>query len=169
MDFTDSSNPVEIAYFDRGPLHEDKLALAGYWSTYWYDGKIYGTEIARGLDVFELAPSEHITEAEIAAAKAADQGELFNPQQQFEVTWTAGAPAVARAYLDQMERAGTVSSSKLRSARRLLDRADTAVTRGDSNARLAGQLRSMAGDLGADATSVALRDTMTALAGRLDA
>ncbi|MGB3456319.1 MAG: DUF305 domain-containing protein, partial [Litorimonas sp.] len=121
MDFTDSSNPVEIAYFDRGPVHADKLTLAGYWSTYWYDGKIYGTEIARGLDVFELAPSEHISQAEIDAALAADQGELFNPQQQFEVTWEAGHPAVARAYLDQMERAGTLGTRDLRAARRLLD------------------------------------------------
>jgi len=61
MDFTDSTNPVEIAYFDRGPIHKDKLVLGGYWSTYWYNGKIYGTEIARGLDVFSLTPSEHLS------------------------------------------------------------------------------------------------------------
>ncbi|MGB6228662.1 MAG: DUF305 domain-containing protein [Litorimonas sp.] len=104
MDFTDSANPVEIAYFDRGPLHEDKLILGGYWSTYWYDGRIYGTEIARGLDVFELAPSEHLSEAEIAAARRADQGELFNPQQQFEVTWPEGDPVVEQALRDQRAR-----------------------------------------------------------------
>ena len=104
MDFTDSANPVEIAYFDRGPLHEDKLVLGGYWSTYWYDGKIYGTEIARGLDVFELAPSEHLSEAEIQAALNANQGELFNPQQQFEVTWAEGDPAVEQSRKDQEAR-----------------------------------------------------------------
>jgi len=69
MDFTDSTNPVEIAYFDRGPIHKDKLVLGGYWSTYWYNGKIYGTEIARGLDVFSLTPSEHLTENEILLPK----------------------------------------------------------------------------------------------------
>ena len=106
MDFTDSANPVEIAYFDRGPIHEDKLVLGGYWSTYWYNGKVYGTEIARGLDVFELAPSEYMSEAEIEAARNADQGELFNPQQQFEVTWREGDPSVQRALEDQQARRG---------------------------------------------------------------
>ena len=57
MDFTDSTNPVEIAYFDRGPILEDILITGGYWSTYFYDGFIYGTEITRGLDVFRLVPS----------------------------------------------------------------------------------------------------------------
>ena len=64
IDFTDSAKPVEIAYFDRGPIHEKHLVSGGYWSTYWYNGKIYGTEIARGLDVFALAPSKHLTENE---------------------------------------------------------------------------------------------------------
>jgi len=86
IDFTDSTNPVEIAYFDRGPIHEDKLVLGGYWSTYWYNGKIYGTEIARGLDVFSLSPSEFLTENEIAAAALANQGDVFNPQQQSELS-----------------------------------------------------------------------------------
>ena len=106
MDFTDSENPMEIAYFDRGPIHADKLVLGGYWSTYWYDGRIYGTEIARGLDVFELLPSEHLSEAEIQAARNADQGGVFNPQQQFEVTWREGDPAVAKARKDQEARRG---------------------------------------------------------------
>ena len=56
MDFTDSTNPVEIAYFDRGPILEDILITGGYWSTYFYEGFIYGTEITRGLDVFRLVP-----------------------------------------------------------------------------------------------------------------
>ena len=96
IDFTDSANPVEIAYFDRGPIHEEHLIFGGYWSAYWYHGKIYGTEIARGLDVFALVPSQHLTENEIIAAEIADQGELFNPQQQFKVTWPAES-VVARA------------------------------------------------------------------------
>ena len=90
MDFTDSSNPIEIAYFDRGPILEDILITGGYWSTYFYDGFIYGTEITRGLDVFKLLPSEFISENEIKAASEAFPavGEnVFNPQQQFPMSW----------------------------------------------------------------------------------
>ena len=68
VDFTDSANPVEIAFFDRGPIDTEELITAGYWSTYWYNGRIYGTEISRGLDVFEMQPSDFLTENEIAAA-----------------------------------------------------------------------------------------------------
>jgi hypothetical protein len=103
IDFTDSANPVEIAWFDRGPTDAEHLLLGGYWSTYWYQGRIYGTEILRGLDVFELLPSEYLTENEIAAAMLADQGQAFNPQNQFPVTWPAD-PVVALAYLDQLKR-----------------------------------------------------------------
>jgi hypothetical protein len=102
FDFTDPENPQEIAFFDRGPLDESRIMLGGYWSTYWFDGFIYGAEIARGLDVFELVASEHLTENEIEAAKLARYGE-FNTQAQPRVTWPAAAP-VARAYLDQMAR-----------------------------------------------------------------
>ena len=88
MDFTDSANPKEIAYFDRGPIDEKQLVLGGYWSTYWYNGRIYGTEITRGIDVFALEPSEFLSAEEIAAAgKAIYEGDLFNPQTQTEVTW----------------------------------------------------------------------------------
>ena len=102
FDFTDPTNPVEIAFFDRGPLDEAQLMLGGYWSTYWFDGRIYGSEIARGLDIFELIPSEHLTANEIAAARSARYGE-FNTQSQPRVTWPAEVP-VAKAYLDQMAR-----------------------------------------------------------------
>ncbi|MFW6087680.1 MAG: DUF305 domain-containing protein, partial [Myxococcota bacterium] len=94
IDFTDSADPVEIAYFDRGPVDEEELVLGGYWSTYWYRGRIYGTEIVRGLDMLALVPSEHLSANEIAAAAAADQGGVFNPQQQFPVRWPA-EPVVA--------------------------------------------------------------------------
>ncbi|MEM7667197.1 MAG: DUF305 domain-containing protein [Pseudomonadota bacterium] len=88
MDFTDSANPKEIAYFDRGAINEDQLVVGGFWSSYWYNGRIYGTEITRGLDVFALEPSEHLTEAEIAAAEAASYANTrFNPQTQTQVTW----------------------------------------------------------------------------------
>ena len=88
IDFTDTSNPFEIAYFDRGPIDKDQLVTGGYWSAYWYNGRIYATEIARGLDIFALEPSEFLTAEEIAAAEAAQyEGGLFNPQTQTEVTW----------------------------------------------------------------------------------
>ena len=89
MDFTDPNNPFEIAYFDRGAVDPDQLVTGGYWSAYWYNGKIYATEIARGIDVFELSPSEFLTAEEIEAASNANMGETFNPQSQYPVTWTA--------------------------------------------------------------------------------
>lgn len=171
MDFTDSANPKEIAYFDRGPVHEEKLILGGYWSTYWYDGKIYGTEIVRGVDVFELAPSEHITDAEIQAALNADQGALFNPQQQFEVSWTEGDPAVARAYLDQIDRADALSSRRISSLRRVIDQAEAAIDGGETSSRIASRLSSLAADLMGETDEMAsvgaLGSTLNAMATRL--
>ena len=112
IDFTDSKNPIEIAYFDRGPIHETQLVLGGFWSTYWYQGQIYATEITRGLDVLELLPSEFLTANEIAAAALADPGETFNPQQQFPVRWP-DSPLVARAYIDQLRRDQVLSEEDL--------------------------------------------------------
>ena len=110
FDFTDSENPTEIAYFDRGPLSESELLSAGYWSTYWYNGHIYGSEIARGLDVFELTPSEHLSQNEIDAAKLVIY-KTFNPQEQPRVVWPA-AFVVARAYLDQVIRADGLAGDR---------------------------------------------------------
>ena len=98
IDFTDPANPFEIAYFDRGPVDEDQLVTGGYWSAYWYDGRIYATEITRGLDVFALEPSEFLTAEEIAAAEAAQYpGDVLNPQTQTQVTWPADLVAAAEA------------------------------------------------------------------------
>lgn len=98
IDFTDASNPFEIAYFDRGPVDKDQLITGGYWSAYWYDGRIYATEISRGLDVFALEPSEFLTAEEIAAAEAAQYpGGVFNPQTQTQVTWPEEVIAAAEA------------------------------------------------------------------------
>ena len=144
IDFTDSSNPQEIAYFDRGPVHEDYLVMGGFWSVYWYNGRIYGTEIARGIDVFELMPSEYLTENEIAAAAVADQGELFNPQQQFPVTWPDNEPVVALAYVDQLERSNSLDDDLLRDLRQSLNRAARRLDRSRSDAELAGQLQALA-------------------------
>ncbi len=136
IDFTDSENPFEIAYFDRGPIDEEHLILGGYWSTYWYKGRIYGTEIARGLDVFSLVPSEFLTENEIAAAMVADQGEVFNPQQQLKVTWPA-EPVVARALLDQLDRKQVMTGEERSSLTSLLDQAEAGIAGGKNDRKLA--------------------------------
>ncbi len=98
IDFTDPTNPFEIAYFDRGPVDADQLVTGGYWSAYWYNGRIYATEITRGLDVFALEPSEFLTAEEIAAAEAASyRDSVFNPQTQYPVTWTEEEVRAAEA------------------------------------------------------------------------
>jgi len=115
FDWTDPKHPKEIAYFDRGPLDPEKLELGGYWSTYWYNGYIYGSEITRGLDVFELQPSGFLTHNEIDAAKSVKL-DYFNTQGQVKFTWPASY-SLARAYLDQLERssgldAGTIARTR---------------------------------------------------------
>ncbi len=142
-DFTDSSAPQEIAYFDRGPVDAEELVSGGYWSSYWYDGRIYATEIARGLDVFALTPSELLSENEIAAAVLADQGRLFNPQQQFPVTWPA-EPVVARAYLDQLRRGTAVPVSTLADITGVVDLAARRIETKTSDRTLAERLQSLA-------------------------
>ena len=98
IDFTDALNPIEIAYFDRGPINQDQLVTGGYWSAYWYKGRIYATEITRGIDVFALEPSEFLTAEEIAAAEGAQYpGDVFNPQTQTQVTWDPALIEAAEA------------------------------------------------------------------------
>jgi hypothetical protein len=170
IDFTDSAKPVEIAFFDRGPVHPDALVLGGFWSTYWYGGKIYGTEIARGLDVLELQPSEHLSANEIAAARLADQGRAFNPQQQFPVSWPAH-PIVAKAYLDQLERARALSPSALAELRGALDRAGPMLEQGRRDPAAAARLRAASKALtvgrGSEARGAALRQVLTGIADKL--
>ena len=111
FDFTDPKHPVEIAYFDRGPQAET-LQLGGHWSAYWYNGRIYASEITRGLDILELKPSKHLTQNEIDAAKSVSVA-VFNPQHQTKVVWPASF-AVARAYVDQLERGGLAAAEVTR-------------------------------------------------------
>jgi uncharacterized protein (DUF305 family) len=173
VDFTDSANPVEIAYFDRGPIHDEHLILGGYWSTYFYQGKIYGTEIARGMDVLALLPSEYLSENEVAAAALADQGERFNPQQQFPVSWPA-EPVVARAYMDQLERSNSLSGSLMADLNAALNSSESQLESGASNADLAANLESLAagvnnggGDAAAIKRQAALAETLGGIAARL--
>ncbi|MEO1028653.1 MAG: DUF305 domain-containing protein [Pseudomonadota bacterium] len=147
IDFTDSSNPVEIAYFDRGPVHPERLVLAGYWSTYWYDGKIYGTEIQRGLDIFSLIPSDYLSENELAAANLANQGEIFNPQTQTKVTWPAD-PVIGMALMDQLVRDGEVQRPLRTNINRALKQAQDAMTADRKNKRLADRLENLSAQLG---------------------
>ena len=103
VDFTDPSKPFEVASFDRGPIEADRMVVGGYWSAYWFNGRIYGSEIARGVDVLRLAPSDLLSAAEIAAAESAIHDEI-NPQTQTEYKF-ADTPDVAGAYADQIARA----------------------------------------------------------------
>ncbi len=170
-DFTDSSNPREIAYFDRGPVDAKAEILGGYWSVYWYEGKIYGTEIARGLDVFELKASEHLSANEIAAARMGQQGRTVNPQQQYPVTWPAH-PVVARAYMDQLARTNALPADTTSRLNAALDKATPLVDGNRKNAAVAKDLRSAAEALGAGTGNnvqrvAALRDTLTRIADRV--
>jgi hypothetical protein len=120
IDFTDPANPVEIGFFDRGPVDGEELAVGGHWSSYWHNGRVYASEIARGLDVLRLSPTDHLSEAEIKAAEAVAYG-LNNPQTQEKITWEDTA-WVALSYLDQLDRAEALDAGLARAARTLLDR-----------------------------------------------
>ncbi|HEY1224930.1 MAG TPA: hypothetical protein VGE54_06880 [Brevundimonas sp.] len=108
MDFTDPAHPFEVAYFDRGPINPDRVVVGGQWSSYWFNGRIYGSEIARGVDVLRLVPSQYLSAAEIAAAEAV-RSDVINPQTQTRIVW-GDTPDVAQAYLDQLTRANGVEA-----------------------------------------------------------
>ncbi len=122
FDFTDAAHPVEIAYFDRGPTSPTKNEGAGYWSAYWYNGYIVGSEILRGLDLLELKPSDQLSKNEIEAAKLVKL-DVFNPQTQPRLVWPASF-VVSRAYLDQLERNHGLSKDRLDAVRKELKHAE---------------------------------------------
>ena len=176
FDFTDAAKPFEIAFFDRGPLDANQLITGGHWSAYWYNGHIYATEIARGLDVLKLRPSEHLSQNEINAAMLA-YVEDFNPQQQRRVGWPPMI-VVARAYVDQLARNNRIDPKRAASIRTALNRADELRTGRERNAstildeldRFAAELSGEAATAPAalDATRLRLlADTMTAVTARL--
>ena len=176
FDFTDPAAPFEIAFFDRGPLDAAQLITGGYWSTYWYNGHIYATEIARGLDVLRLRPSEHLSQNEINAAMLA-YADDFNPQLQRRVTWPATV-VLARAYVDQLARNSSLEPPRVAVLRTALNRVDELRTGREKEAAAAfAEVDRLAAELEADAANAsvareaarmrALASTMTAVAERL--
>ena len=153
VDFTDAEHPVEIGYFDRGPLYPDMLALGGDWSAYWYNGHIYASEIARGLDVFELAPTKNLTQNEIDAAKTVRVSEL-NVQNQQKIEWPRKL-VVAKAYLDQLERSHALPSEEIMSLRLAIRNAEGSKL----NATDLAKLRNLAPSLETAARSKGEADT----------
>jgi len=127
FDFTDPAHPTEIAFFDRGPMDSTKLEMAGSWGAYWYNGYIYSSEIARGLDVLELQPNAMLTQNELDAAKLVKVAS-HNPQDQQRLTWPASF-VVARAYLDQLERSRGLSADRISAARTMLASAERTTSR----------------------------------------
>src|SRR5712664_466585 len=123
MDFTDAEHPVEIAYFDRGPIDPKMLVLGGDWSAYWYNGHIYASEIARGLDIFELTPTKFLTQNEIDAAKVVRVAE-FNVQNQEKIEWPRQL-VVAEAYVDQLERSQGLPADRIAALRKAIQSAET--------------------------------------------
>jgi hypothetical protein len=122
MDFTDPEHPMEIAYFDRGPVDAKTLVSGGSWSAYWYNGRIYSSEMARGLDILELTPSPNLTQNEIDAAKTVQMAEL-NVQNQQRIVWPRKL-VVAKAYIDQLERSGGMSPEQITSLRDAIKKAE---------------------------------------------
>ena len=157
FDFTDSAHPVEIAFFDRGPLDPTKLIVGGFWSTYWYNGYIYATEIARGLDIFKLTPSEFLSQSEIEAASQVHSTE-FNAQHQHEITW-APTSAVAHAYMDQLNRTKGITPAHAAAVKSTLERADRIKNANDKAAPAVKEaLTNLASDLDNEAATAAAAD-----------
>src|SRR5580658_3139527 len=147
MDFTDAAHPFEIAYFDRGPIDAKTLVLGGDWSAYWYNGAIYGSEIARGLDIFELTPTKHLTQNEIDAAKSVKVSEL-NVQNQQKIEWPAQL-VVAKAYVDQLARSQALPAKQINS----LQKAIASAERSHMSESKVAKLKGMAPSLEASATT----------------
>jgi hypothetical protein len=140
FDWTDAAHPKEIAFFDRGPVDSTRQGNAGTWSVYWYNGVMVSSEIGRGLDIMELTPSGFISQNEIDAAKTV-RFDYFNTQGQQKFVWPPSF-ALARAYLDQLERSKGLSASRISAVRAALASAEkqSGDGRREALARLAGEL-----------------------------
>jgi len=157
IDWTDPANPVEIGFHDRGPSDGTRQGSGGSWSVYWYNGVIVNSEISRGLDIFELVANESITQNEIDAANSVVLTQL-NSQGQPIFEWPATF-ALARAYLDQLERWHGMTAPQIASARDALTSAE-----GMSGTARADALRSLAAEIGAQAAGAADSDKAAKLA-----
>ncbi|HWC97054.1 MAG TPA: hypothetical protein VG456_09900, partial [Candidatus Sulfopaludibacter sp.] len=147
VDFTDPSHPVEIAYFDRGPLDEVKHGTGGFWSVYWYNGYIYGSEIARGVDVFRMMPSKFLTQEEIDATNQV-HFDVLNVQSQPKIVWPQNL-IVAKAYVAQLDRSGALGATRIAAIKAGIAKVEGAgSTRKDSN-----DLKTMGTSLEKDAAS----------------
>ncbi len=124
FDWTDPNHPQEIAFFDRGPVDSTRMESGGSWSVYWYNGSIVSSEIARGLDVFQLTPSDLVSQNEIDAARTVHL-DYLNPQGQPKYVWPASF-SLARAYVDQLERSKGLSAERIATVRKALDGAEKA-------------------------------------------
>src|SRR5713101_4181232 len=158
FDWTDPAHPKEIAFFDRGPADATKMGDAGSWSAYWYNGYIYSSEIARGLDVFELTPSGLISHNELEAAKLVHL-DYFNTQDKPKITWPASF-VVARAYVDQLERSNGLAVERVKAVREALDRAEKSQGQARRDA-----LTQLATGLGQDAATSSDQAKVQKLAG----
>lgn len=158
MDFTDAEHPAEIAYFDRGAIYPDRIVLGGHWSAYWYNGHIYASEIARGLDIFELTPTKFLTQNEIDAAKTVRVSEL-NVQNQQKIEWPRKL-VVAKAYLDQLERSQGLAADRIASLREAIQSAESSRLNRTALAKLrslATSVETSAGETKSSADSSRLR------------
>lgn len=166
VDYTDAAHPFEIGYFDRGPVNGTRHAMGGQWSTYWYNGYIYGSEIARGVDVFKLVPTKYLTQNEIDAANQVHLAEL-NVQNQPKITWP-GNLVVARAYLDQLARSKGLDSKEIANLNAAIAKAQGSKSKPKESAHLSAIAASL--DRDADtAKTPADADRLHKLAGILKA
>ncbi|MRX43820.1 LVIVD repeat-containing protein [Agromyces kandeliae] len=155
FDFTDTANPVEIAYLDRGPINPNQLALGGYWSTYWYNGNVLGSEIARGFDSLALAETGMMSANEIAAAGEIEL-DVFNAQTQAMLVH-APSFAVAGSYVDQAERSGDLDAKQLEQVRKHLAEAAALEADGSSSKAVAAQLDNAVKKSGASSDSAVVQ------------
>ena len=163
FDWTDAKNPKEIASFDRGPVDSTRMAMGGSWSVYWYNGSIVSSEIARGLDVAELIPSEFISQNEIDAAKTV-RWSYLNAQGQPKIEWPNSFP-LAKSYVDQLERNKCLAPARISAVRQSLAAAEksSGATRTNALSTLASSLEGDARG-SCDANKVGkLREAVTGL------
>jgi hypothetical protein len=130
MDYTDPSHPFEIGYFDRGPVDDSRPAMGGQWSTYYYNGYIYGSEIARGTDVFKLVPTKDLTQNEIDAAAQINLAEL-NVQDQPHIDYPMTF-ITAKAYLDQLARGSSLPADRIAAINANIDAKNTKKLKADA-------------------------------------